>query len=308
MRYIPSLDGLRALAVLAVIGKHTGTPGFTEGGTVGVGLFFVLSGYLITQVLAERPSLSEFYWRRALRLIPALALMLLVYLALAPLIWPGYPHLRDAALAFFYLSDYTWAFLDVPRYLNHTWSLSVEEHFYMLWPLAFITFRPGRKALFAAFIIATLWMYAWPDGQEAYRRFDTRCAGLLLGCMLAGLPRDRIPAWPGMLGLAAICYVGFPPDRLGGNLTMTAVDLASAVAIIGRSPRWLSNLHLVYLGRISYGVYLWQTPIRNVGQTIGLYWPELLLFTLALSVLIAAASFSLVETPIKQWGRKAAPA
>jgi len=138
------LDGLRAVAVVLVISDHCGVPVFDQG-YFGVDLFFVLSGFLITRLLVDeidatgRIELWRFYLRRLLRLAPALLLFLAAYMLIAPSIWPQFDfllHLRDAALVGFYLSDYSQAFWHNPKVLIHTWSLSVEEHFYLIWPFA----------------------------------------------------------------------------------------------------------------------------------------------------------------------------
>src|SRR5579862_1099054 len=143
--YVPALDGLRAIAVLAVLGYHTWEGAF-RGGWVGVDIFFVLSGYLITSILlAERDrrgtiSFRQFYLRRALRLLPALVLCLAVAIALAA---SQGPTLRDAttkeaAAATLYAANW-WQVLRPHApigLLAHTWSLSVEEQFYLCWPLA----------------------------------------------------------------------------------------------------------------------------------------------------------------------------
>lgn len=303
MRYIPALDGLRALAVLVVIFVHCHVPGFA-GGRIGVDVFFVLSGYLITRVLDEhRPSLREFYVRRARRLVPALTLMLLAYLAVYPLFVPGYPHLRDAAIAFFYLSDYWYAYEHLPKYIGHTWSLAVEEHFYLIWPLLFYRFRPSVRVLLAVFVAMTLWRW-WPESPygSPYYRFDTHATGLIVGCALAQFPRDRIPAWPGLVALAVL--VTIPLDGLAFKAeaaSQVAVELAAAVAVIGRLPAWLSHRWPVYLGKISYGVYLWQTPVAWIFVDHYLFgWQAAVGATLALSILFAAISHHTVEA----WFRK----
>src|SRR5487761_2131823 len=144
LRYNQALDGLRAVAIGLVAADHCWVPGF-DSGYFGVDVFFVLSGFLITQLLVDeydsqgQIDLGKFYLRRLLRLTPPLAILLAVYLAVAPTLWPHYglwPHIRDAALAGLYLADYGRAFWSQPTLLEHTWSLSVEEHFYLLWPFA----------------------------------------------------------------------------------------------------------------------------------------------------------------------------
>ena len=140
--YNPELDGLRAVAVVLVISDHCCVPVFDQG-YFGVDLFFVLSGFLITRLLIDeiddtgRVDLWRFYLRRLLRLAPPLLLFLTAYMLIAPRLWPQFDlllHMRDAALAVFYLSDYSQAFWHNPKVLIHTWSLSVEEHFYLIWP------------------------------------------------------------------------------------------------------------------------------------------------------------------------------
>ena len=143
MAYQPALDGVRALAILAVLLFHAKVPG-VPGGFVGVDVFFVLSGFLITTILAGehrrcgRIDLPGFYRRRLRRLYPALIVFLCAYLLTAGLLFPRVApekHGRDALLALFYLADYGRA-LDMPlSVLNHTWSLAVEAQFYLLWPL-----------------------------------------------------------------------------------------------------------------------------------------------------------------------------
>jgi peptidoglycan/LPS O-acetylase OafA/YrhL len=298
MRYVPALDGLRALAVLAVVGVHAGVPGMS-GGFIGVDVFFVLSGYLITQTLEEHPDLPRFYWRRAKRLIPALALMLAAYLVFAPLIWPRYPHLRDAGFAFFYLSDYTRALWQMPRYLGHTWSLSVEEHFYLLWPLVFVRWRPSVVALALAYELLTLWRWTQGDYSTAYFRFDAHCTGLVLGCLIARMKHKPAPAWPGLLVLGA-CLVFLPipwQNYLSRLIGMTLVEVAAAVVIVGRPPAWMSDARLAYLGKLSYGIYLWHFPITKALEAWP--WQTKAPATLVASVALAAISYHTIEALVR---------
>lgn len=298
MRYLPELDGLRALAVLAVVAFHARVPGF-GGGFIGVDLFFVLSGCLITRVLVENPDLGRFYWRRAKRLVPPLAFMLATYLLAYPLIRPDHPHVRDAGLAFFYLSDYSVAFLETPLYLRHTWSLAVEEHFYLLWPLVFLRWRPSVRVLLVAYIVATAWRWGWPGFDEAYHRFDTRMSGLILGCLLAGIKPRAFPAWPGLLILAAACVSFRWADPSVQGLGSVAVELAAAMAILGTPPAWLGSRPLVYVGKLSYGIYLWHYPIARVFRDAGELWQITLAISITGSVVMAAISYHLIEV----WAR-----
>lgn len=323
MQYNPALDGLRALAVLAVVAFHCEVP-FMWGGFVGVDLFFVLSGYLITTILhAEaaatgRVDLLRFYWNRALRLWPALLLMLAAYVALVD----DENRWRDALLAGLYLSDYTKAFADVPDWLSHTWSLSVEEHFYLLWPfvvMALAKIPPRRAVLFlaAAFVLATAWRFAellrWDAWDPVYYRFDTRMSGLVLGSLIAIAPlrlESGAAAW--IIGVAltflAVAVSCLAWERLSvlGSPAF-AVDLAAGALVLSlvsdrpsRMARALAQPRLVYLGTISYGIYLWHYPIARMIRDLvpdGLA----LLVVLPASVAIAAASYELVEKPLRRF-------
>ena len=144
-------DKVRAIAVMLVMIFHSSVPLF-HGGFLGVDVFFVLSGYLITRILlAELDKtgniqLLRFYIHRLARLSPPLLLLLLLYLVAAPHFWPDYSwHVRDSLLTAMYLTDYAKALYNVPDMLRHTWSLSVEEHFYLLWPLGLMLLSPVSK-------------------------------------------------------------------------------------------------------------------------------------------------------------------
>lgn len=295
MNYNPSLDGLRALAVLVVVAFHARVPGFS-GGYIGVDLFFVLSGYLITQVFTINPDLKRFYIRRAKRLVPALSLMLITYLAVFSIIVPDHPHGRDAIVAFLYLTDYAAAFWEAPYYIGHTWSLAVEEHFYFLWPLILLRFRPAVKVLLIAYIIATVWRWGWYDWLEAYYRFDTRLSGLILGGILAKITIDqRFPAWPGLLALLAATLTFSWKEPWVQGWGFVIAELAAAVAILGVPPKWLSKPPLVYLGKLSYGIYLWHYPIAKLLRDTDASWEITLLVSLSLSLMFAAASYHWLE-------------
>src|SRR5690349_20309645 len=135
-----ALDGARALAVLLVLLHHTRVPGFA-GGFIGVDVFFVLSGYLITSILLREADsagdirIGRFLLRRALRLYPPLLLMLSAVLILGPSIWPTEQLGMPVLISALYLSDYATAFYGPLSVIGHTWSLAVEEHFYLLWPI-----------------------------------------------------------------------------------------------------------------------------------------------------------------------------
>jgi peptidoglycan/LPS O-acetylase OafA/YrhL len=297
--YVPELDGLRAVAVLLVLAGHCYVPGFT-GGYIGVDVFFVLSGYLITNVLRRNDDLKHFYARRARRLLPAFVLMLAAYLVLFTLYRPDYAyHLRDAGYAFFYLSDYTYAFQGRPEFIGHTWSLAVEEHFYILWPLLFVRFRPKAKALLIAYILLTLWRWHQIDWYDGYFRFDTHSTGLVLGCLLASIPRDGIPkfpAWPGLVALGLGAHYFFWTDLSSMRSGITLMELATAVALLGQPPKWLAFKPLVFVGKISYGLYLWHYMIfRLIFDGDRQNWMFYLMVVSITSFIMAVLSYLTVE-------------
>lgn len=313
MRYNPALDGLRALAVLLVMAFHARIEGF-GGGFFGVDVFFVLSGFLITRILAEEHAASgtinvaSFYLRRLRRLYPALLLLLAVYLVAGPLAFPDRQgHARDALVAAAYLSDYGFAFWKVPWVLQHTWSLSAEEHFYLVWPLALLlVFRLPRRhwapAIFALAGAATLWRWSVlfsPGGwHEAYYRFDTRLSGLLLGAA-AAMWNPRAPRFAAAAGTALLLLaVTQASVKVDSALTvwMGVAEAGSLLLVLGAQQfRVLAWAPAVWLGKLSYGIYLWHYPIMYWlrGQDIT-GWPSMLIGGGG-AILCAAASYYTVE-------------
>lgn len=288
---MPALDGLRALAVLGVMGFHAQAPGFAVG-FFGVDVSFVLSGYLISTILLEqfdrdgRIAYRAFYLHRLLRLSQALLTMLAAYALLAPLVWPGRPHVLHAALSALYVTDYSLALWGPPRLLSHTWSLSVEEHFYLLWPplLAWAARRWGAatlpRALFALTAAATVWRLACllqGQGWNAiYYRFDTRLSGLLLGASLAALIRDPggrqmllrhqdVLRWLPLAALPVLLLRWGLPGVFAYGTTLVEIAAAAVVAGIACGSAWRPLAHplLVGIGKLSYGLYLWHYPIMR---------------------------------------------
>lgn len=275
MKYTPQLDGLRALAALLVVLFHAKIPGFGAG-FFGVDIFFVLSGYLITRLLDReitntgRLDYAGFCGRRLLRLYPALLAMLAVYLVAAPVLLPAIPatkHLQDAAISSIYMADTSIAAglkLDV---LGHTWSLGVEEKFYLVWPpaLVFILQLPRASAIktvWLLFLVATIWRI-WNTTHlvnhwDIYYRFDTHVTGLLLGAAL-GLAKAELPPWCGYVGAAALvaCLGIFDwKGQYAAMVGFTAIEVTAALIVCSK-PAWLSHPALAWLGRMSYGFYLW---------------------------------------------------
>ncbi|WP_206916838.1 acyltransferase family protein [Alicyclobacillus suci] len=244
-RYMPGLDGLRALAVLAVIGYHLNL-GFVPGGLLGVGVFFVLSGYLITDLLVAqwrnrgRLNLRDFWWRRARRLLPGMVVMLLAVLGWVTLFDRTQlttVH-QDALASVLYVSNWWFIFHKVsyfasfgrPSPLGHLWSLAVEEQFYLVWPLllamGLACLRRRWRLLALTLVVATASAVAMAviyqpgtDPSRVYYGTDTRAFGLLIGAALAlvwpsakltakvGVLRRTTLELSGALALAVVLYM-----------------------------------------------------------------------------------------------------
>jgi peptidoglycan/LPS O-acetylase OafA/YrhL len=336
--HVPALDGLRGLAVLAVMAYHGSS--WATGGFLGVDVFFTLSGFLITTVLLrERAasgsvSLRRFFCRRALRLMPALILMLALYVAAALAFDPGRAamHLGDAALALTYTANVPRALqIARPIYLAPTWSLAVEAHFYLLWPpvLTWLLSRAQsirKLALGVAALAALGWAgkhAALLGGVPWYRLYyvlDGRADALLLGCALALWQHDRasrsIPrasererrllvlasagvaaCWIVLLGSAAFDERANYLWRSTFVAATTALLILAAVRTQGVA-RVLSLAPLGATGRISYGLYLCHYPIfLLLHRDLGRTLGETLAAGGLLSFAAATGSYWLVERP-----------
>ena len=338
--FIPELNGLRGVAILGVMLFHAGIPIF-QGGFIGVDIFFVLSGFLITRILVNEfehwkaIDLKIFYIRRILRLAPALVVMLLLY-CLASLIFLPKEIARenyvDALIALTYCTNWAWAFnIHPPTDLSHTWSLAIEEQFYVLWPIFLFTilrvFKRRRISVAITIVIALLsWLarvYMTLSGsyaQRLYSGLDTRADGLMLGCAIGivlssksfdmaifqkwsnGLAAASLLSITGLIGLA---IYGRNMQPLMYYAGFTLVELFTAVLLLdvvlnphSMTKRLLSGRWLVWVGTVSYGIYLWHHPIYRVLQTLGMN--ELLVFLVGslLALLVAAISYQFIESPI----------
>jgi peptidoglycan/LPS O-acetylase OafA/YrhL len=316
---VVQLDGLRGIAVLLVLWGHAwvgvypayrrlipGTTSPSGGGMVGVQLFFVLSGYLITSLLVHEHattghiSLRAFYGRRARRLLPALFTVTGLYTIYALATSSGKSlsgALGSVATALTYTRDLGPLVAWVPSngWLDHTWSLALEEQFYLVWPVLLIFFlRRRRRALIAAAATVMLAGIAFraflaASGNSEY--MDVQWDALMAGCLLAICPLP-MPRYAGRI--AAVCIgamaLGYPRT---GSATCTLATFACAVALASSlDARWLSSRVLVYFGGISYGLYLWHVLLLRFG------WAPLP--TLALSVLVADLSLRLIEQPLRR--------
>jgi peptidoglycan/LPS O-acetylase OafA/YrhL len=271
IRHVPALDGLRGVAVAGVLLFHAG---HLTGGYLGVDLFFVLSGYLITSLLlAERQAtgtvaLKAFWGRRARRLLPALALMLLVVALYARLIaQPSDLHQirMDALAAIAYVANWRdvlahfsyWSLFTAPSPLQHTWSLAIEEQFYIVWPIVVLAVakaarhRDGRSVARLVLFVSTVlafasgaWgivLYRIAGGNRVYYGTDTRAAAILLGAALAAIMALRGPATTRRgrtaiegAGVAGVLLLAVAWLRLPGTSPLLYQGDCSPV----RSPPW----------------------------------------------------------------------
>lgn len=283
---IPALDGFRGVAVLVVFFAHLfhgvmpvnqplhevtrdWMPG---GGLVGVQMFFVLSGFLITRLLLRDDiDVLRFWARRLQRLYPALLVVSLATAMVEP---------AGVLVALTYTANFLPA-----GWLSHTWSLAVEEQFYLLWPLLLIAgWRIGeRRGVFAvavAGIFATVLARAVLDvDPDHLLRWDA----LLIGCAIAVVEPPRCPRLAAC-GFAVLAVCGVKPDW--GMDPYLVTGLASGAAILGRH-RWLESDILRYFGRVSYSLYLWHLVVMR----FGLPWPV----SVALSLIAAELSYRYVE-------------
>lgn len=326
--YIANLDGIRGVAVLLVLASHTIN---LFGGMLGVDIFFVLSGFLITKLLlAERDSntsLAVFYWRRFLRLMPALVLVCLAVLLATPFLTGVTSPSCEAIAPLLGVVNWTPLFgTNCPKYMGHAWSLSVEEQFYLLWPvILLVTLHVGgrRAAVVLAVALAVfcaIWRaYLVTHGAHiarVYWPFDTRCDGLLIGAAAAlalhgsradALYRAARALWiPAAIALAAI--VGFSslhtPFFKGGFFVVAVLSMIVVVAASrtesGLLDIILGSRPLVYLGTLSYGFYLWHYPIAHL--TGSLYMHPAIRFVAVGSLAFGLAYISrrYVELPALQ--------
>jgi peptidoglycan/LPS O-acetylase OafA/YrhL len=329
----PALDGLRALAVGAVVLFHTSPA--AHGGFVGVDVFFVISGFLITTLLlAEagrtgRIDLRAFWVRRALRLLPALLVMVALTVPLM------LTTLRDTVLlppelavlaSLFYVANWANVAVDVGTGpLTHTWSLSIEEQYYLLWPvvLAAVLARGRRAALVRWLALATVLVVVsrvliWETSHAGWLFYATtsRADGLLLGTLLAvvltRVPAGRLlagrwseaAAWLGLAGLA-VCVAVLQPfggaTYAGGLFVVGLCTLLVvhhvAVSDSGLLVRLLSLRPLVVVGTVSYGIYLFHFPVFQAVQHAHPPWLVQHVLELSLTALLTVASYLLVERP-----------
>jgi peptidoglycan/LPS O-acetylase OafA/YrhL len=303
MRYNPALDGLRAVAILLVLICHAGG---LPGGLIGVDVFFVLSGYLITSILlielrqTGEISLSNFYWRRALRLFPAMGILIAFELARSFVSPHGHEIRVGVLVAAAYLQNFGNLFGFTPGGLmGHTWSLSTEEQFYFLWPLALpLVFRRQPLAWLGAAALIMVVARFLPLGytrQGLDFAPGIRPVGLLIGCALAFMPTRRLggSAWPWLGALVALAVF----EESCVLVAPVLASVATAAIIATARGGILAWTPLRYVGKISYGLFLYHVPILTLGHK-WVHGPVGTAALLAVSFAAAALSYEYVENPV----------
>jgi peptidoglycan/LPS O-acetylase OafA/YrhL len=329
-RHLLALDGLRAVAVLTVIVYHFGIDAVP--GDLGVSLFFVLSGFLITWLLiAERRatgnvSLRAFYTRRVLRIFPAYYAFVAVSFALDHWRGSSWPHGLMPAALLYYVNYFNGLHDNPATSLFHAWSLAIEEQFYILWPLCFLLLmRRGARsftiALVALIAGVLLWRsYLYLDrgvgAAYVYNAFDTRFDNLAIGCLLAvWLAQDRYArpanavgryAWLPLVTVALL-LVSRTRTPLAYHYTLGFTVDAVLLAILivqmlqwhpSRGWRWLEYPAVRYLGIISYGMYLYHQWGLGAGRHIPSFSPvEQLGAGIVATIIAATGSYYVIERP-----------
>jgi peptidoglycan/LPS O-acetylase OafA/YrhL len=332
LHYRPDLDGLRGIAILAVVGFHA-FPTYVPGGFVGVDVFFVLSGYLISTIILRQLrrskfEVADFYIRRVRRLFPALAVVLA-----ACLLFGWFALLPDelkalgkhiGAAAAFILNFSVWregGYFDPAAGLNpvlHLWSLGIEEQFYLVWPWALLLLwrRPRTLVVAIGALVAASFalniVFAHTDPRGDFFLPVTRFWELGLGCWLAAAEgaqwRARLPPTLAGMGMVLICGAALLfHERMVFPGWAATIPVAGAMCIICARPddrlreHALAAAPLVFVGAISYPLYLWHWPLLSFATILGsgtvptAVRAALVLLSFVLSYLV----FRFVELPIR---------
>lgn len=356
-RYVPALDGLRTIAVTLVVLYHLGVPGF-GGGLMGVAVFFTLSGYLITTNLVSTKlrhgtfRLGTFWFRRFRRLLPAVITTLVAVLFLTVAFDSGSLGTRaaQALSALFYVNNWHTIAAGNSYFdqfaglgpLDHMWSLSIEEQFYIFWPLLLVVLFAllrGRRRIVTATLALTATSFAlmwWlaaggTDHTRIYEGTDTRAGGLLLGAALAislvfrrhqgktAVAGKASALVIGLVGMAGIFGLSIATTQNGiflyqGGLALvtvcTVLVIVAALSIDGPFAKVLGAAPLRWIGERSYGIYLWHLPIIAFLPRTWLpgaaanAWVAwgTALLVCGISVLLAAISWRILEDPIRRHG------
>jgi peptidoglycan/LPS O-acetylase OafA/YrhL len=331
--YRPDIDGLRALAVIAVILYHFKI-GFVPGGFVGVDIFFVISGYLITQVImthGKKPNLANFYFRRIRRLIPALlATVIITYLTAFLMFSPSdFKLMSGSAVSaatgvsniFFWMESGYFDAASSLKPLLHTWSLGVEIQFYLVWPMLLmaitrLTNKPWLVIVALLLIGAGVsYVYLRTDASGAFFLMPFRFHEFLFGSLVVFLERGRLAQWLAdsayLLGLALIAYSLF---TLSGETTLFP-GLAALVPVTGtalmilggegsRLAKPFSSALAVSIGKISYSLYLvhWPIMVFTSYALLDQITTAVKFGLVGATILLALALYYLIEKPLRHRG------
>ena len=351
--YIPGLDGLRALAVLAVIAYHSEFESIT-GGFLGVEVFFVISGYLITALLLDEygsnntVDLRKFWIRRARRLLPALLVYVCGAVALAyALADDVIPSKGEILSTLGYVYNWFGIFQEISytevferkNFFHHLWSLAVEEQFYLVWPVILLVFQKYLNKRITITLVVTgivasslmMWVLYEPfeDPLRVYYGTDTRAAALLMGVLLAYLWRpwraksaklfsgiaEKGYLFVGLISLALLLWANThytllmpSSDELfrGGFLItslITAGVIASVVTPNSYLNLFLGMTPLVWIGKRSYGLYLWHWPVFQLTRErvdVDLTGWELFGVRMFITLVLVEISYQYIERPIRE--------
>lgn len=343
--HVPALDGLRGVTVIIVFGSHQqiilplATFAAIPGGTVALDMFFVLSGFLITTYLLweqgrnGRINFGAFYQRRGFRLLPALAGVLIGQAVFAGISGISFHKEWTSVLSVvFYYSNWNMAFHsnafgpNIATGLQHMWSLSVEEQFYLVWPwlTMLLSVRVRLRIIAPVLTLGIIGialhrglMYSGANWYATFTRTDTRADAILLGCLLAHIwvrgwsPKKFLrPATWLAAGFLVICLVVVSPTGpflfWGG---LVGIDLACGIVIIGiLDSRWsgtrlCSWRPIVVIGTVSYALYLWHIPVLFAVRYLGNGWayPVRVIVAIAATGVFTTLSWFLLERPAQRW-------
>ncbi|UXZ22597.1 acyltransferase [Pseudomonas sp. YeP6b] len=336
LAYRRDIDGLRAIAVLAVVLFHFGVPGVT-GGFVGVDVFFVISGFLITSIIwrereTGRFSFLDFWARRARRILPALIVMMLASLVVGWFLMAPKDYeelgrsIHNQAIfisnLFFMRQDGYFDTASDMKPMLHTWSLSVEEQFYIAFPLLLVLLssrlKQWRGALFVLLLVsfaASVWAVSH-EPEKAFFLLPMRAWELLAGAMLAVLPVRTQRVSPRLaqavsligLGLILVAVLGYDADTAfpGASALLPVLGVVGLIWANGQHTtlvgRLLGSRVLVGIGLISYSWYLWHWPVLVFGKYASIFglapWELTALFFL--SLLLGYGSWRFVEGPFRE--------
>lgn len=332
--YVPSLDGLRAVAIILVLLTHANFQ-LGHNGIIGVDIFFALSGFLITTLLLEEKdltgkiSIKGFYIRRAFRLYPAL-LVLLVFITLYGIYGVVEPNrsfvLLEALSAGLYLYNLSWLWgwgNNGLLLLSHTWTLAVEEQFYLIWPWVAILFLNKRLSYLATglAIVILLVFTLKITNKMSLVGISVVHEAIFMGCLAAilrwrGSLGFNIPDYVILMVLGGVVVIGIFPfpwyfklKEMGGRSIFAVLTLFIIITVINNpqyfASRILASPVLVWVGKISYSLYLWHVPIFKLFKYHSTFSPAAsFVLKFIVTFIVAIISWILIERKATQFGRK----